>query len=171
MEAYPMEDPKMDLFTLAQAANSDFSVVLYTLLWIVVGAAMLAAGHKVADWITPGKLWDEIAKGNLAISLTAAGVLIGEALVIAAVIGGTGSAHDDGIFQILGNARLNLMLNSVLWGLGSVAIMAVLYTVFDLCTPSVKFKEQLEKNNVALGTFLGGLFVAWGFIISGVLGS
>ncbi|HEX9109593.1 MAG TPA: DUF350 domain-containing protein [Longimicrobiales bacterium] len=53
-------------------------------------------------------------------------------------------------------------------GLG-VVLMWLSYRAFDLMTPKVDFAEELKRGNIAVGIFIGALFVSIALIIGGAL--
>ena len=63
-------------------------VVLATLVYALIGIAILAVGFWIWDKIVPADLWGEICRGNQAIAILAAGMAIGIALIISAAIQG-----------------------------------------------------------------------------------
>lgn len=59
---------------------------LFTFGWALVGALSMAIALaimlKVFNWLTPVNEWEEIKKGNLAVSIVVASVIISAAIVI-----------------------------------------------------------------------------------------
>ncbi|MAS94910.1 MAG: DUF350 domain-containing protein [Verrucomicrobiales bacterium] len=68
--------------------------VLYNILVLfaygVAGSIMMAVALgiliKVWDWITPVDEWEELKKGNIAVAIVTAAVILSLAIVIAAAI-------------------------------------------------------------------------------------
>ncbi len=55
----------------------------------LLGIALLALGFKVFEWITPSlKVEEELSKGNMAVGITVAALLVGISLVVVRAIGG-----------------------------------------------------------------------------------
>jgi uncharacterized membrane protein YjfL (UPF0719 family) len=62
---------------------------LGTILYAAVGIVVFVVGFVILDLLTPGKLWDEIAKKqNVAVAIFAGAVAIGLAIIVAAAIHG-----------------------------------------------------------------------------------
>ncbi len=63
-----------------------FREYLFTFGWAIVGAVSMAISLammlKVFNWLTPVDEWEEIRKGNVAVAIAVASVIIGAALVI-----------------------------------------------------------------------------------------
>ena len=59
-------------------------------------------------------------------------------------------------------------LNFVYAVLG-VVLMFVAYRVIDRLTPQVDFPEELKKGNVAVGIFIGAIFLSVAIVIGGAL--
>lgn len=58
-------------------------------LFGVLGIVMLALGFKVFEWITPRlKVEEELAKGNMAVSVVVAAVILGVAVVVVRAMSG-----------------------------------------------------------------------------------
>ncbi|MBU5315282.1 DUF350 domain-containing protein [Clostridium bornimense] len=53
----------------------------------ILGIILMAIGYKVLDWVVPADFNKELEKGNLAVGIVVAGLLIGIALIIARVVG------------------------------------------------------------------------------------
>lgn len=60
--------------------------ILSTILWALLGLVLMFLGYKIFDWINPIDLDKEIEKGNVAAGLVAAGIFIGVAWIISAVV-------------------------------------------------------------------------------------
>jgi uncharacterized membrane protein YjfL (UPF0719 family) len=63
---------------------------LKTFGWGVVGAITMAVSLwillKVFTWLTPVDEWNELKKGNLAIAIVMAAVIVGFAIVVASMV-------------------------------------------------------------------------------------
>lgn len=63
-----------------------FREYLFTFGWALVGALSMAIALaimlKVFNWLTPVDEWDEIKKGNMAVAIVVASIIIGAAIVI-----------------------------------------------------------------------------------------
>ncbi len=66
-------------------ANSLLAATVFGLL----GIAMLALGFKVFEWITPKlQVEEELGKGNIAVGIVVAAVVLGISLIVVRAIGG-----------------------------------------------------------------------------------
>lgn len=67
-----------------------FQQYLITFGWAVVGAIAMAIGLavllKIFSWLTPINEWEEIKKGNIAMAIILAAVVLGAALVIGLIV-------------------------------------------------------------------------------------
>ena len=61
-------------------------MVVSTILWTIVGLIMMWGGYKFFERISPFDDWEEIQKGNVAVAVFFAGVFIGIALIISAIV-------------------------------------------------------------------------------------
>ncbi|MFH0955879.1 MAG: DUF350 domain-containing protein [Candidatus Falkowbacteria bacterium] len=68
-----------------------FQEYLFTFGWSLVGALSMAVAFlvmmKVINKLTPFDEWEEIKKGNMAVAITIAAVIISAAIVIGKAIG------------------------------------------------------------------------------------
>ncbi|MBY0460270.1 MAG: DUF350 domain-containing protein [Gemmataceae bacterium] len=65
------------------------SSLLAAALFGLLGIALLALGFKVVEWVTPKlNVEDELAKGNIAVGVVVAAVVLGVSLIIVRAIGG-----------------------------------------------------------------------------------
>ena len=65
-----------------------WEALLASALFGLLGILLAILGFKLLDWVTPGKLQDEILqKGNIAASIVVGAFLIGLCIILAAAIG------------------------------------------------------------------------------------
>jgi len=68
--------------------KSAFIVLIWSLIYGVLGIVLTIAGYKIFDWITPIDVEKELSeRQNIAVAIVCAAVIIGIALVISAAIG------------------------------------------------------------------------------------
>lgn len=65
--------------------NTIINLVL-SLLFGAAGILVLVAGYKIFDAIIPADFNEELRKGNIAIAIFLAGVLIGIAIIVSQVV-------------------------------------------------------------------------------------
>ncbi len=59
--------------------------IVATLVYSFMGVAILFVATVLFDWLTPGKLWDEIVKEkNLPLAVVAAGLILSIGIIVAA---------------------------------------------------------------------------------------
>lgn len=70
--------------------NEFFRDALQALGWALVGAVSMALGLaillRVFSWLTPIQEWEELKKGNVAVGLLMAAVVLATAIVVAVAI-------------------------------------------------------------------------------------
>jgi len=67
----------------------DVRIFLLTLIYAVLGIALLFAGYRIFDWLTPTDLQDDVFKqGNVAVAILTGSFIIGLAIVILGAIHG-----------------------------------------------------------------------------------
>ncbi len=63
--------------------------IVNSLIFSIIGIIVLAIAFWVFDLLTPGRLWDHIAKEkNVALAITAGAMILGLSIIIAASIHG-----------------------------------------------------------------------------------
>ena len=64
------------------------NLLMWSIIYGLIGIVLTIAGYKIFDWITPIDVEKELSeKGNIAVAIVCAAVIIGVALVVAAAIG------------------------------------------------------------------------------------
>lgn len=110
-------------YTLVETA-ARYSVVV---LCLVVFMA-------VFEIVTSYNNWNEIKKGNIAVSMATGGKLFGIANIFRFSI-----EHNDSLTQTMG------------WGLYGFALLLCGYFIFEFLTPSFKIDEEIANDNRAVG--------------------
>lgn len=59
---------------------------------------------------------------------------------------------------------LQSLLSSVFWALVGVLLLVAAFRLFDLSDP-VRYREQIEKGNVAAGVVMAGVMIGMAIII------
>jgi len=109
-------------------------------LYFLVTSAVILIAIWVFDLITKYKIWEEIAGGNLAVSFSTGGIVLGVANIMRCAI----TSNDS-------------LLLTIMWGgLGTVALLLV-YIAFELLTPKLNVSEEIGKGNKAVG-FISFIF-------------
>jgi uncharacterized membrane protein YjfL (UPF0719 family) len=64
-------------------------LLLWSVIYGVIGMVLTIAGFKIFDWVTPIDVEKELAeRQNVAVAIVCASVILGIAIVISAAIGG-----------------------------------------------------------------------------------
>jgi uncharacterized membrane protein YjfL (UPF0719 family) len=144
--------------------------IIFAVLALYIGFAVLSKINKNMDEEK------ELARGNTAVGIIVAGVLVAIALVVQSGVSGlsvginkavsVGILSVDGLLAI-GIAFIQLILGIVL-AVG--AIYLALY-VLDKLTKGFDEFEEIKKGNIAVAIMMGGVIIAVAVIIqSGVIG-
>jgi putative membrane protein len=73
----------------ALLANRTFFPAFNAILFAVIGIVLAIFGFKLFDWMTPGKLDEEILqKQNMAAAIMAGAFIVGVCIIVAAAIHG-----------------------------------------------------------------------------------
>lgn len=117
-------------------------------LFFAAAAVVVVIAVFIFDLVVKYKLWEEIAKGNMAVALSTAGIVFGEANIMHFAI----SSNDS-------------ILDTLKWGgIGAVALLLV-YFAFELLTPKLNVTEEIAKGNKAVGFISLTFSVALSFVI------
>ncbi|MHC9541230.1 MAG: DUF350 domain-containing protein [Vulcanimicrobiota bacterium] len=124
--------------------NSYASAALFFLATSVV----VLLGTFIFSLATRIKIWDEINKGNMAVALSAGGIILGIANIMRFAISSCSS-----------------VIEALKWGgIGTVALLVV-YFAFELLTLKLNVNEEIGKGNNAVGLISLVLSVAFSYII------
>lgn len=146
-------------------------------MWLVVSLARLvvvaiaaALGVYLSAWllqtITPGlDLWAELARGNMAMAVVLAGVILAVAAVMHPVVSVPLDAYDLGpgaaaATLLIEGARL--VFGALVGGVG-VVLAAGLY---NLLTGSLDERAQLRSGNVAVGVVEAAVMIGIALLLS-----
>jgi putative membrane protein len=78
----------MKILALTSFDRPAVIMLLWSLIYGVLGIVLTIAGYKIFDWITPIDVERELGeKQNIAVAIVAAAVIIGIAIVVSAAIG------------------------------------------------------------------------------------
>ena len=79
----------MALFAEGWTTNSFEMALLAAAAFGLLGIVMLVVGFKIFEWLTPSlKVEEELTKGNTAVGITVAALLIAISLIVIRAIGG-----------------------------------------------------------------------------------
>lgn len=128
------------------------SNILYTAGMYSVVVIALIIFLVIFDLVTKYKTWEEIKKGNVAVSLATGGKVFGVANVFRYSI-----MHNDSVMEMLA------------WGTIGFILLIFVYFIFEFLTPGFKVDEELEKDNRAVGFLSFILSISLSFIIGATI--
>ena len=121
---------------------------LYAGAFFVTTTIVILIAVLIFDLIVRYKVWEEITKGNMAVSFSTGGIILGVANIM----------H----FAITTNDSL---LGTILWGGIGTAALLLVYFMFEILTPRLNLTEEIGKGNKAVG-FISFIFsLAFSFVI------
>lgn len=122
------------------------------LMYFGVSIGLLIAGIIIFVYTTKTKEFALIGQGNKAAGIVVAGRTIGLAIILNSAIANSISLGDLSI-----------------WALVGIVTQVVANYLVEVLTPKFNVEEALEKDNVAVGIALAGMFISIGLIIAGCL--
>lgn len=121
----------------------------YTLLYFIASALVVYFVMLIDEFINPAyKVWNEIRGGNVAVGLTAAGKLLGLAVITTFAI-----LHNDTVFQ------------SMVWTAIGGLLQIAGYYAFEALTPRINVGRELAAGNRAIGLVSMGIAIGQSLII------
>ncbi|MEI6797062.1 MAG: DUF350 domain-containing protein [Methanomassiliicoccales archaeon] len=125
-------------------------------------------GLKMFDKLTKGiNEWDEIKKGNIAVGIVMAAVILSIATVIqSGVMHITGSI---GGGQSVGVMMIGLVVGIVNLIIGLIAAIIAIYIairVLDKITKEIDEFKEIAKGNVAVAIIMAGVLISVSFVIA-----
>jgi putative membrane protein len=113
---------------------------------IVIGIIAFALTTKFSEW-------ELIKAGNTAVALKLWGKVIGLAITLYTVWGGSVS-----------------LLDAVIWGLIGIATQVVAYLIIEyVLTPKTNLASKVEEGNIAIGFSLFAAGITVGLVVAGSL--
>lgn len=88
----------------------------------------------IFEMVTKYSNWEEIRKGNVAVSMATGGKIFGIANIFRHSI-----LHHDTLFVMIG------------WGMFGFFLLLTGYFIFEFLTPKFKIDEEIERDNRAVG--------------------
>lgn len=118
-------------------------------LYFLMTTVIVLIAIFLFDFITKYKIWPEITKGNVAVSLATGGIVAGVAIIMRGAI----SSNDT-------------MLQAAIWGGAGTILLLVVYLGFELLTPKLNVSDEIGKGNVAVGLISCFFSIAFSLVIS-----
>lgn len=148
---------------------------LQLLFGLIFAAVAIYLGVRVFDRFTKGvDEMDELRRGNTAIGILLAAVVITVAIVVQSGVAGmtnavvqpTNSSIGDYVVGILGGI-VQLLVGILL----AVVAIYMAVSVFGKVTKGIDEQAELKKGNVAVAIVLSGFLIAVGFVIQAGVGA
>lgn len=145
------------------------------ILGLIFAAVAIYMGVRVFDRFTKGvDEMEELRRGNVAIGVLLAAVVITVAIIVqsgvggltAAVLGARGGTTTDYLIAILGGI-VQLVLGIIL----SVVGIWMAISIFGRVTKGIDEEAELKRGNVAVAIVLSGFLIAVGFVIQAGVGA
>jgi putative membrane protein len=120
-----------------------------TFIYFVISVVIVLAGLFVFENLTRKyKDLEEVKNGNVAVSLSIIGKIIGICIILAFAI-----------------YHSNVIWETIIWGVFGVVLQMIAYFLFDLFTRNFSVEEQLSKNNIAVGLMSMGVSIGLALVI------
>jgi putative membrane protein len=120
-----------------------------TFIYFVISIVIVLIGLFIFENVTRNyKDMEEVKNGNVAVSLSIIGKIIGICIILAFAI-----YNSDVIWE------------TIIWGVFGVVLQMIAYFLFDLFTRNFSVEEQLSKNNIAVGLMSLGVSIGLALVI------
>lgn len=120
------------------------------LIYLATSLVLFVIGTYIFKWITPYSERDQIRNGNTAVALKLLGKMGGLVVVLQSAV----------------RHSINLV-DLVIWAFIAIIVQIVLHLVIEyVFTRNTNLAKEVEKGNVAVGLFLGGVSVLVGLIVA-----
>lgn len=124
------------------------SDILNVLIGLVIIIGILIVGYFVFSSLTRFNDRKEIAGGNAAAGLYMGSKLLGLCIIVAMV---SYSSHS--------------WLQMIIWSMIGMAILCLVYLIFDWITPQFKVCDEIEKGNLAVAQLLRSIIIGVSIVV------
>lgn len=124
------------------------SDILNVLIGLVIIIGILIVGYFVFSSLTRFNDRKEIAGGNAAAGLYMGSKLLGLCIIVAMV---SYSSHS--------------WLQMIIWSVIGMAILCLVYLIFDWITPQFKVCDEIEKGNLAIAQLLRSIIIGVSIVV------
>ncbi|MFC7681047.1 DUF350 domain-containing protein [Paenibacillus sp. GCM10028914] len=124
------------------------SDILNVLIGLVIIIGILIVGYFVFSSLTRFNDRKEIAGGNAAAGLYMGSKLLGLCIIVAMV---SYSSHS--------------WLQMIIWSVIGMAILCLVYLIFDWITPQFKVCDEIEKGNLAVAQLLRSIIIGVSIVV------
>lgn len=120
------------------------------LIYLATSLVLFVIGTYIFKWITPYSERALIRSGNVAVALKLLGKMAGLVVVLQSAV----------------RSSINLV-DLVIWAFIAIIVQIVLHLVIEyVFTRNTNLAKEVEKGNVAVGLFLGGVSILVGLIVA-----
>ncbi|TXC78757.1 DUF350 domain-containing protein [Metabacillus litoralis] len=122
---------------------------ILTAVYFAIAIVIVLIGLAIFESLTKKyKDWDEVLKGNHAVTLSIGGKIIGICIILS--------------FSIYHSASV---LDTLIWGAFGVLLQMIAYLLFELFTRKFSVEEQLQKGNISVGIISMCVSIGLAFVI------
>ncbi|WP_066154722.1 DUF350 domain-containing protein [Halalkalibacter krulwichiae] len=123
------------------------------IIYLAVSLVLFLIGTYLFKLLTPYSEREQIRNGNVAVSLKLLGKMAGLVVVLQSAI----------------RHSINLV-DLAIWAFIAIIVQVVLHLVVEyVFTRNTSLAKEVEKGNVAVGLFLGGISVLVGMIVAATI--
>jgi uncharacterized membrane protein YjfL (UPF0719 family) len=125
-------------------------------------------GLRMFDKLTKGvNEWDEIKKGNVAVGILLAAVIISIATVVqGGVLRITASIGGGQTISVMAVGLVVGIVNLIIGLIAAIIAIYIAVRVLDKITKDIDEMKEIAKGNVAVAIIMAGVLIAVSFIIS-----
>jgi len=154
----------------AFATLSIFGVIiglLQLVMGLILAIATIYIGFSLFDKILKEiDLQEELKKGNVAIGVLSAAIMITLAEVTSSAVSGITSGLSGKEINVVGTiiGGITQLIIGIIFAV--IAIYLALY-IWNKITKKIEETDELKNNNIAIGVVMAGVLIAVGFVIQG----
>lgn len=119
-----------------------------SLVYVSVTVLSLLVFLSCFELVTRYKCWDEIKKGNLAVSMATGGKIFGICNIFRFSIEAHASVYE-----------------SLIWGAFGFVVLLTAYLLFEFLTPVFRIDEEIARDNRAVGFIAMTISISLSYVI------
>jgi len=136
---------------------------------LILAMACIYVGFSLFDKIlTEIDLQDELNKGNTAVGIVSAAIMITLAEVIRSAVSGITSGLLGQEMNFIG-AIVGGVAHLIVGIVFAVIAIYIAFKIWDNITTKIEETDELKKNNVAIGIVMAGVLISVGFVIQSAI--
>ncbi len=158
----------VDMAAVTNIAVGLIGALVQLVLGLVLALGSVYIGLKMFDKLTKGiDEWREIKKGNVAVGILMAAVILSIANVVQTGVQGITMSivTSEGLMVVLVGLVIGL-LNLAIGLVAAIVSIFIAIKVLDKITTDIDEMKELEKGNVAVAVIMAGVLIAVSFLIS-----